>query len=441
VNKSGPGGLLASLNHKLFDFPSLSSVHELPTTGVFRSRVLRWLWFLWTRRLSAGGRYFFLASGLFFGYGATSLELQAFVPLAYAVSVWLLALIMVFVEKPRVLLTVSHADKVSAGQALTVSFALAQQGVFPSNGFTVLPDDLPDSVKVNPVDGVPVVPLAKGQMANGSLTLLPQSRGVFRLGGFRVETDAPFGLINSSRSFDRQDQIIVYPNFTRLERLELPVGRRHQPGGMAFAAPTGESLEYIGNRDYREGDDIRHIDWRSTARLNRPIIREYREEYFLRAALVLDTYIPTHNAAQLRDLESAISLCAACCDSMNRSDYLVDILAEGTRVHLLAPGHGSASLDEMLEVLSCVEPVTVSPWAQLEPDFQQHLECVSSIICLFLGWDEDRRNFATNLAAGGAAVRIIVVTDQPLQLDPVRSWPSEVTVISEKRFAQGVHSL
>ena len=54
----------------------------------------------------------------------------------------------------------------------------------------------------------------------------------------------------------------------------------------------GESFEFIGNREYRDGDSIRDIDWRATARLSRAIVREYREEYFMRVAVILDIKTP-----------------------------------------------------------------------------------------------------------------------------------------------------
>ena len=49
-----------------------------------------------------------------------------------------------------------------------------------------------------------------------------------------------------------------------------------------MASNIGESFEYLGNRDYREGDNPRDMDWRATARAQAPIVREWVEEYMLR---------------------------------------------------------------------------------------------------------------------------------------------------------------
>ena len=53
----------------------------------------------------------------------------------------------------------------------------------------------------------------------------------------------------------------------------VPSGRRYQPGGIAMASKLGDSFEFIGNREYRDGDNLRDMDWRATARLSRPIVR------------------------------------------------------------------------------------------------------------------------------------------------------------------------
>lgn len=433
--------LSETLNQNLFDVPRLTPAHELPNSPLFRSWVLRWLWGLWSRRLSTGGRYFFLATGLFFGYGATSLEFQAFVPLAYAFTVWLLALVSMMFEKPRVALQVQHAERIAVGEELVVEVEVKGQGQMAGGESAVIPHRLPNEIEVVPVTGAVLPPLSKGEVAQATFRLKPEKRGVYRLHGYRVETDFPFGLVHAARVFPSEEKLTVYPKFDPLDRMELPMGRRYQPGGMAFVSSRGESVEYIGNRDYREGDNVRDIDWRATARLNRPIVREYREEYFLRAAVILDTHVPQITPETCADFERAVSLCAACGDYMNRADYLVDILAAGTDLHHLLAGRGLASLDQMLDILACVESTPQSPWQTLSPVIAENLERITSVICIFLDWDETRRAFATELLQAGAAVKCVIVRDGNPTIDPHDSWPGEVPVLGRIEFENGVRQL
>ncbi len=428
-------------HRKLINLPRLSPSHEPPATSIFRSRIIRFGYGLWSRRLSSGGRYFLLASGLFFGYGATSLEFQAFVPLAYALVVWILAGIALIFERPAVTLRFHQPPRVAAGETVRVELEIEGRGGAWSAESAVLPHRLPAEIGAEPEIGTPIRALEKGEIARVSLDLRPEKRGVFALGGYRVQTDAPFGLLHAWRVFESHHNLVVYPTFTPLERLELPMGRRYQPGGVASAASRGESVEYIGNRDYREGDAVRDIDWRATARLCKPVVREYREEYFLRAAIVLDTHVPEVSPQRCADFERAVSLGAACGDWLNRADMLVDILAAGPKLHHLQAGRGLVSLDQMLDILAGVDSGETAPWQGLEAELSENLESVTSVVCIFLDWDEARRAFALKLLEAGAAVKCVVVREGKTTLETSGEGALQIVVIGDAEWATGVRQL
>src|SRR5262249_59829460 len=84
-------------------------------------------------------------------------------------------------------------------------------------------------------------------------------------------------------------RFLVVPKLARVEHVSTPLGRRYQPGGVALASKTGESMELIGVRPYRAGDVVRDLHAKSSARLGFPVVREYVQEYFTRIGVVLDT--------------------------------------------------------------------------------------------------------------------------------------------------------
>lgn len=434
-----------ALNRKLFDIPRLSPSHDIARQGPFKLAPVRGAWKFWFASLAPGGRYFFLATGLFFLYAGLTLEAGAFVPFVYALAAWALAFVARLIERPKVELVARHADRIAAGQRLPVEVEVRNINGAALSGARLVAHRLPDAIDLPGGEGVGLPGLEAKAEARVQLELLPRRRGVYELRGFRVETAFPFGILYSARAVEARSKLVVYPKFEPLERLDLPQMRRFQAGGVALATAKGESVEFIGNRDYREGDQVRDIDWRATARLNRPVVREFREEYFLRAALVLDTFVPLQTPAAVGDFERAVSLCAACGDAMNRFNFLVEVLAAGPTVHHLLAGRGTVSLDQMLDVLASVDSTPQAPWDDLVPHLDANLEAISSVVCLFLDWDEARRAMAHGIAQGGAAVKIIVVRDiessGPLTLDPVGSWPGEVLVLGEREFEVGVKAL
>ena len=437
--------IFQALNTRLFEFPRRSASHDVKRVGPFRSFVVCCLWAFWFRLLTPAGRYFFLASGLFFGYGVTSLEFQAFVPLAYAAILWLAAFSLLRLARPALTLRAQNALRIAAGEELNVGMEVSNPTQTTSGETRIVGHLLPADVDLVPAQGAPLHSLAPGASIEVELRLRPRNRGIYDLRGWRIESDFPFGLVNAGTIHAARAQLTVYPRFDPLDRIAMPPGRRQQPGGVAYVANRGESIEYIGNREYRPGDNVRDIDWRATARLSRPIVREYREEFFLRSALVLDTQVPWVSGqfapARLEDFERAVSLCAACGDYLNRADYLVDILAAGPQLHQLMAGRGLVSLDQMLDILAGVEADQHARWNDLESALGVHLEQIASVVCLFLDWDETRRAFATSMQESGAAVKIIVVRDEAPTLDPLDSWPGEILVLGRAEFAAGVKEL
>lgn len=397
-------------------FPGTRDIRYHP---YFQGAISRWAWRFYTHRLTRAGRWFFWPTVLFAAIGSSSLELQVYVPFLYAFGLWAIAVLAAVACRPRVGIRSRHADRVCAGETVPVDVIVEHRGWMPAADLNVLPHGLPPSLDAIPPEGAPVPPLARGGSATVRLGLRCNRRGVHVRKGWRVETDFPFGLLNAYRIVAEERALLVYPRFTRLDRLEIPAGWRHHPGGVALISQLGESLEFLGNRDYREGDHIRDIDWRATARLDTPVLREWSEEFFLRVAVILDTHVPRSLTRQETErrralFERAVSLSAAVSDYMARQEYVVDLFAAGAQIyHLTAAGRSPAYLDEVLDILACVEESAEEPFRALQPAIVEHLGQVNTVFCVFLDWNDDRRAFARMLGQSGAGVKALVVRDAP----------------------------
>ncbi|MCY3024262.1 MAG: DUF58 domain-containing protein [Planctomycetota bacterium] len=412
-----------------------------------RGGLFRWLWRFYTWRLTHAGRWLVWPTVGLFAYTSSSLSYQAYVVLAYVLALWLVALGAALFFTPRARITVEHADRVSAGQTLPVEIAIEPAGAWSSDLY-VVPHRLPAAVEAVPPDGVPVPPALPGQKARARLALHCPRRGVYRLQGYRLESDFPFGIVRSLRAFERESALVVYPRYEPLLRVEIPTGRRYQPGGVALASEMGDSVEFIGNRDYREGDNVRDIDWRATARLSKPIVREYRQEYFLRVAIILDTHVPrapfrlgpqTWRASRRQSFEHAVSATAAMGEFLARKEYIVDIFAAGPNLYHLTAGRSLAYLEQILDILACVEENPQEPFAVIEPELMSNLSRISTVICVFLDWNETRRAFVRNLRAENVGVKTIVISDTPCTLSPREE--GDVRLLTHADFANGIEEL
>jgi uncharacterized protein (DUF58 family) len=113
-----------------------------------------------------------------------------------------------------------------------------------------------------------------GGTAMVTTRLVAARRGVIELSDIRVTCAFPFGFLNHAIHLRAPEQLVVYPHIGVLNRhLALRYREAIESGAMT-ANIRGGNDEFYGLREYRSGDNIRSIHWRSTARTNQLMIRE-----------------------------------------------------------------------------------------------------------------------------------------------------------------------
>jgi len=152
-------------------------------------------------------------------------------------------------------------------------------------------------------------------------------------------------------------------------------------------------------------------------------VKEYQEEYFCRIALVLDTFLPRRPApAELRAFEAAISVLASIADHFSRSEYIVDVLAAGPDLFQVSSGRSLAYLENILDVLACLEPCHAPPFQTVAPALFEELAQITSVVAVLQDWDPARESFLRRVKALGTEVRALVVhegaTTQPCDSAP-----------------------
>lgn len=431
--------------------PPMSPAKD-PADYPFSKGILsRWLWPIYTQRLTVSGRWFLFLSIIFLSYSGVSLSLQGYVPAAYVFGVWLVTLAAMTVTRPRVSAHIRVADRIAAGERLPLDVTVTNHSAFRGGDLTVVPHRLPRAVDCLPEEGLRVGDLELNESRTLRIHLVASRRGVYQLRGVRVESSFPFGLVQSRRTFHLPSRLVVYPGFTPLSSLAIPTGRRLQPGGVALASSLGESFEYLGNREYRQGDNIRDIDWRATARVagaggNSPIVRQWVEEYMLRVGVVLDTHVPDtlrgrRKAARSDAFECAVSLAAAISDHMARRDYLVDLFAAGGTLYHLTAGRSLAYLDQILDILAAVEEARALSFHLIEPELDALIDRLSTVVVVLTDFDPPRQAFVRRLEERGAATRLIVVSDSLGEAETAAALAAQATLLTTALCKSGVKDL
>jgi uncharacterized protein (DUF58 family) len=250
-----------------------------------------------------------------------------------------------------------------------------------------------------------------------SLEIEAHRRGRYVLQGPALKATDPLGLVAGRATRLPDQSIIAYPRFWKMGEFDVPLGRRYQPGGIPLSSNVGESIEFVGTRDYRQGDPLRAIHWRSWARRGTPVVKEYQEEYFCRLAIVLDTFLPKRPRREdHRAFEAAVSLTASIADFFSRSEHVVDVLAAGPDLYEVSAGRSLAYLENILDVLACLGPCPEPPFQTIGPPLFERLAQVTTVVAVVLDWDSAREGFLRRVQALGTAVRAVVVHEGPTTL-------------------------
>jgi uncharacterized protein (DUF58 family) len=271
--------------------------------------------------------------------------------------------------------------------------------------------------------------------------LVPLKRGYLRLRSLSIGVPDPFGIFRAIRRAPVADSILILPKRYKLPPLELPGRSQYQRGGVAMASSVGESEEFVALRDYRAGDPLRHIHWKSWAKTGKPIVKEFQDEFFVRHALVLDTFWPTVHSGVF---EEAVSVAASFAYTLQTQDSLLDLLFVGPQAYCFTAGRGVGHTEQMLEILACVQVCQDKSFASLQQLVMEHISTVSGCICVLLAWDEERQNFIKRIKLGGTPVKVLVVTGaDSVSLDPgpMRDEPENFHVLPMGRVGETLAAL
>jgi uncharacterized protein (DUF58 family) len=197
-------------------------------------------------------------------------------------------------------------------------------------------------------------------------------RGRFRLGPLSVTSGDPFGLFQVSRNISATNQVVVFPATVDLPEFPLPIGLA--PGGDALRRRTHYvTPNAAGVRDYASGDSFNRIHWRSSARRDRLMVKEFELDPLADVWLFLDgdrnvqagqaTSNPSSDdepwykrPSPVRlppsTEEYAVSITASLAQHFLRRDRSVGMVSYGETREIVQPDRSERQLAKILETLA-----------------------------------------------------------------------------------------
>lgn len=269
------------------------------------------------------------------------------------------------------------------------------------------------------------------------LTLLDR-RGVFSLGPTIIKTGDPFGFFENTTTFNSIEKIVILPAYVKMEHFIEPKGSIS--GGVARKSRSTEVSPYaVSVRDYITGDPLRRIDWKSTARLEKIMVKEFEEDpqstvwvfldsnaenvYESKNIHIWNSYIDPLMRKNnyeyeywFRDsFEHEISLAASVIDFYISNNRYVGLYSNNKKMISISPEGGVRQMDKVLELLATINPTYDQTLADVILSQKNQLGNESTIIIIVSKINNDLLESIKQIQQKDLS--IIVITIDPNSYD------------------------
>ena len=384
-----------------------------------------------TRRLLI---YFssFFTSGLVVGFIRIFSDSEAL--LSNAWSLWWICAVGFSLWVLYDLFRKARVDSFNVHRKLPRSFSLNRQQeiVFEIENQTE------QAYKVSFSDGIPeqfetsIFPLEQeiGARQKGvfEYTVIAKKRGLANFAPAYVLVESPNGFWQSLLRLGNNNDSKVYPDFTAVSNsFVFGVEQAMRNMGAHIAKRKGDGMEFNQLREFREGDTLKQIDWKATARLGVPISREYQEEKDQNIVFLLDC------SRRMRAVEKKLSYFDYALNALLMSSYIaldkgdaVGVMTFSGEESWMPPIKGKTSINQILNHLYALSTSTQSSdyVAAAENLLLKHRKR-SLVILITNVRDEDNRDLHKAVEILSAQHLVMVVALQESLLSQVNNMALE----------------
>src|SRR4051812_18239373 len=215
-------------------------------------------------------------------------------------------------------------------------------------------------------EGLPAaLTLAPRSRLETGYAVVPSRRGVVTFAPADVRVRSRWGLLELLVRIGESETRCVYPDFAQVQRYAWLAGdRRLQEIGIKTYQKRGEGTDFKELSEYRVGDPVRHIDWKATLRIGKPVIREFQDERDQCVLLLIDSgrrmraddRTATIGSSHFDQVLNAVMLLSYV--ALKQGDA-VGAMTFGTPVgeeRTFAPRKGAQTLDALMGELYSVQP-------------------------------------------------------------------------------------
>lgn len=241
--------------------------------------------------------------------------------------------------------------------------------------------------------------------------LTPLRRGTYELGPVSMLFTDPLGLFEFPRTLPTESRLTVVPNPLRVEGLSIwstgSLGE-HQFEGVGA---KGSGIEFHGIREYKPGDELRRVHWRSTARHGQLNVIEFEHSRAEDTIIAVDLKRGTvRGRGRFSTLEYAVRIAADVADQAVSIGSLVRLACAGLVGPAASPARGRDQLYTILDALAGAEADQEQPLSEVLSSRMDTIVHGADVICITSAVDEGLEQCAQYLRPAGVTLQLILVT-------------------------------
>jgi len=409
-------------------FPLIGErLHDRKGWGSLRVPFVAWIRYMvyaWTtpRLIAVGVLGIAPSLGLFF----IGVDHQA-VRLGFAITALIPAgMLAGGLLRPRIAVRSEVPVRVECGRPFSLRYRVENKGRRTACDVVVETLPYPNPLNLR-LHRAPFAVLPSGQAVTVQGPGEARRRGRYVLPPLRWDTDFPMGLWRWGRTDWTSRPLTVYPRYTPLSVLDIPLGTRNR-------------LDLNPARQLaRAAIEFHHVHPRSSARMGVPVVKEFQAEGRGRTAVLVDTWriLPRAIPGRISDpvVEAALSLATAVVENLARSDRVLELLVAGPGVYRFVSEGRLGFFEEFLDIMASIESCAVDPLPDLAPLLIEEIRAVQSVCLIFSRWDEKRAALARDLADGQVGVKTVLVSLRPGT--PPHDAPPDTRCVSARAIRRG----
>ncbi len=239
-----------------------------------------------------------------------------------------------------------------------------------------------------------------------SISFTPLKRGILKLKGTIILQPDIFNIYRALKFYKEDNSIIILPKRYPINPIILKGDGKDRANDESFSKTLGYGGDFFSLREYRKGDPLKSIHWKSWAKLGKPIVKEYQKRTFIRNALILDTF------GEEGDIfEEAVSITASFVSSIKNNESMLDIIFIQDKLFKMSKTKNESD-DKILKILATIKTDLDENFYKLELAIKDISSKTSSIILILLKLDSKRANLIDFLTLVGIKTKILLLTDR-----------------------------